>query len=154
MLLALSKGNLPVTGGWPSSSASNAGSDLTPWHHLNTLRPRQDGRYFADGIFKCIFLKEDIWISINIWLKFVSKGPINNIPALVQIMAWRRPGDKPSSKAMMVSLLMNIWVIRRQWVNMSSVTYIWPDILTDGPSTKNCQRSVIYYGAQKFQQSL
>ena len=34
-------------------------------------------------------------ISINIWLKFIPKGPINNIPALVEIMAWCRPGDKP-----------------------------------------------------------
>ena len=31
-------------------------------------------------------------------MKFVPKGPINNIPALVQIMAWRRPGDKPLSE--------------------------------------------------------
>ena len=31
-------------------------------------------------------------------MKFVSKVPINNIPALVQIMAWRRPGDKPLSE--------------------------------------------------------
>ena len=38
-------------------------------------------------------------------LKFVPKGPINNIPALVQIKAWRRPGDKPLSDPMMVSLL-------------------------------------------------
>ena len=44
---------------------------------------------------KCIFLNESIWISIGISLKFVPKGPINNIPALVQIMAWRLPGDKP-----------------------------------------------------------
>ena len=32
---------------------------------------------------------------IKISLKFVPKGPINNIPALVQIMAGRRPGNKP-----------------------------------------------------------
>ena len=37
-------------------------------------------------------------------LKFVPKGPINNIPALVQIMAWRRPGDKPLSEPMSLSL--------------------------------------------------
>ena len=36
--------------------------------------------------------------SIKISLKFVHKGPINNIPALVQMMAWRRPGDKPLSE--------------------------------------------------------
>ena len=45
---------------------------------------------------------ENIWISIKISPKFVPKGPINNIPALVQIMAWRRPGDKPLSEPMMV----------------------------------------------------
>ena len=35
-------------------------------------------------------------------MNFVPKGPIDNIPALVQIMAWRRPGDKPLSEPMMV----------------------------------------------------
>ena len=38
---------------------------------------------------------KNIWMSIKISLTFVSKGPINNIPALGQIMAWRRRGDKP-----------------------------------------------------------
>ena len=37
-------------------------------------------------------------------LKFVPKGPINNIPALVQIMAWCWPGDKPLSEPMMVKI--------------------------------------------------
>ena len=37
---------------------------------------------------------ENVSISIEISLKFVPKGPINNIPALVQTTAWRRPGDK------------------------------------------------------------
>ena len=41
------------------------------------------------------------WIPIKISLKFVPKGPINNIPALVQIMAWRRTGDKSLSEPMM-----------------------------------------------------
>ena len=39
--------------------------------HLNTLRPRQNGRHFADDIFKCIFLNENKQISIKISLKFV-----------------------------------------------------------------------------------
>ena len=34
----------------------------------------------------------------------VAKSPINNIPALVRIMAWRRPGGKPLSEPMMASL--------------------------------------------------
>ena len=84
--------------------------------HFNTLRPRQNGRRFADDTFKCIFLKEIVGISIIISLKFVPKGPINNNPSLVQIMAWRRSGDKPLSEPMMVSLLMHICVTRPQWV--------------------------------------
>ena len=50
------------------------------------------------------------WMKINeIWLKIsvkcVPKGSIDNIPALVQTMAWRRPGDKPLSEPMTISLL-------------------------------------------------
>ena len=84
---------------------------------FNTLRPRQNGRHFVDDIFKCIFLNENVWIPIKISLKFVPKGPINNIPALVQIMAWRRPGDKTFSEPMLVSLPTHICVTRHQWVN-------------------------------------
>ena len=84
---------------------------------INTLRPRQNGRLFLDDIFKWIFLNENVWISIKISLKFVPKGPINNIPALVQIMAWRRPGDKPLSEPMMVRLPTHICVTRPQWIN-------------------------------------
>ena len=78
------------------------------------MRPRQNGRHFADDTFKRIFLNENVRISIKISLKFVPKGPINNIPALVQIMAWRRPGDKPLSEPMMVNLLAHICVTRPQ----------------------------------------
>ena len=72
---------------------------------LNTLRPRQNGRHFPDNIFKCIFFNENVSISIKNSLKFVPKGSINNIPALVQIMAWCQPGDKPSTEPMMFCLL-------------------------------------------------
>ena len=54
---------------------------------INILRPKQNGRYFPDDICKCIFLNETVWISIKISLKFVPDGPINNIPAIVQMMA-------------------------------------------------------------------
>ena len=88
-------------------------------HSFNTLRPRQSGRHFPDDIFKCIFFNENGRIFIKISLKFVPKVPINNIPALGQIMAWRRPGNKPLSEPMMVDLLMHICVTRPQWVNSS-----------------------------------
>ena len=89
---------------------------------VNTLRPRQNGRHFADDILKCIFLNENVWIPIKISLKFVPQCPINNIPALVQIMVWRRPGDKPLSGPMMVRLPTHICVTRPQWVKWHMVS--------------------------------
>ena len=88
---------------------------------LNTLRPRQNGRHFADNTFIRIFMNENVRISINISLKFVPKGPINNIPALVQIMAWRRPGDKPLSEPMIVNLPTHICVTLPQWIKCSFI---------------------------------
>ena len=49
----------------------------------------------TDDNFKCIFLNKNDRILIRIWLKFVPKSPIDNVPALVQVMAWRRTGNKP-----------------------------------------------------------
>ena len=91
---------------------------------LNTLRPRQKGRHFPDDISKCIFLNENVWIPIEISLTFVPKGSINNNPALFQIMAWRRPGDKPLSEPMMISSLTHICVTRPQWVKVQDTS--WP----------------------------
>ena len=72
---------------------------------INTLRLGQNGRLFSDNNFKHISLNENVRISIKISLKFVPKDPINNIPALFQMMGWHRPGDKPLSEPMMVRLL-------------------------------------------------
>ena len=55
----------------------------------------------ADDIFKCIFLNENDRIPIQISLKLVLRSPIDNKPALVQVMAWRRTGDKPLPEPMM-----------------------------------------------------
>ena len=88
---------------------------------LNTLRPRQNGRHFADNPFKRIFLNDTLTIAIKISLNFVPKGPIENIPALVQIRAWRRRGDKPLSEPMMVSLLTHICVTQPQWVKIVDI---------------------------------
>ena len=79
---------------------------------LNTLRPRRNGRRFADDVFKCIFLNENVWISHTISMKFILNVPINNISALVKILALRRSGDKPLSERIMVSLLTHICVTR------------------------------------------
>ena len=47
-----------------------------------------------DDIFRCIFVNEKFCILIKTSMKFVPTGPIDNNPALVQIMAWHRIGDK------------------------------------------------------------
>ena len=93
--------------------------------------------FFRDDIFKCTFLNENVYIFIKISLKFIPKGPINNIPALVQIMAWHRPGDKPLSKPMMINLLMHICITRPQWINTACIKIrqlrkIWNKIISNG----------------------
>ena len=89
-------------------------------HSLNTLRPRQDGRHFADAIFMWILFNENCCILIKISLKYVRKRPIDNNPTLIQIMAWRRSGNKPLSGPMMVRLPTHICVTRPQWVKGNS----------------------------------
>ena len=97
------------------------------WTHwpINTLRLRRNEQHFADDIFKRIFFNENVRLSIRISLNFVPEGPINNNPALVQIMAWHRSGDKPLSEPMMFSLLTHICVTRPQWVNMVCCRFVW-----------------------------
>ena len=86
--------------------------------YIKTLMLGQNGRHFTDDILKYISLNEDVWILIKISLKFVPKGQINNIPALVQIMALHWPGDSPLSEPMLVSLLMHICISQPQWVKI------------------------------------
>ena len=84
--------------------------------HFNILRPRQNGRRFAENTFKRFIVNENVGNLIELSLKFIPKSPINSIPALVQIMAWCWSGDKPLSEQMMVSLLTHICVTRPQLV--------------------------------------
>ena len=51
--------------------------------YWNTVKPKQNGRHFADDIFKVIFVNENVWIQIKISMKFVPKGPIDIKLALV-----------------------------------------------------------------------
>ena len=93
---------------------------------INTSRLRQNGRHFPDDIFKCIIFSKNVWVSIDISLKFVPKGQIDNIPALVKIMAWCRAGDKPLSEPMLVRLSMHIYMAWPQWaknMKMKKVQY-------------------------------
>ena len=109
--------DFPV-GGW---SSADTVLTLHRLGQLNTLRLRQNGHHFPDDIFNCIFLDENVWISIKIrWSLF-----LNNIPALVQAMASRWPGDRPLSELMMVSLLMHICVTQPQF-SLDMNAYVAP----------------------------
>ena len=60
---------------------------------INSSPPGQNGRHFADDIFKYIFVNEKLCSLIRLSLKFVPKDLINNKSSLVQVMAWHRIGD-------------------------------------------------------------
>ena len=106
-------------------------------NEINILRPRRNGQHFADDNFKPIFFSENVWISIKFSPKFATNGSINNIPAVVRIMAWRRPRDKPLSEPMMVSLLTHICVTRPCVLPalLSHVTYNFYGMTPTVPNT-------------------
>ena len=90
----------------------------------NTLRPRRDDGHFSEDIFKYVFVNDYVLISNKISLKFVPRVPNNNIPALVQIMAWHQPDQKPSSEPMMLILLTPLCVALPQWSKHSYLSRI------------------------------
>ena len=72
------------------------------WEHKLTPLPLDKmAAILADVIFKCIFLNENDRTLIQISLKFVPSSPVDNKPASVQVMAWRRTGDKPLPEPML-----------------------------------------------------
>ena len=56
---------------------------MPPFPAFYSFPPGQNGCHFTDDIFTCIFVNEKSCIRIKISMKFVSKGPIDNNPALV-----------------------------------------------------------------------
>ena len=133
---------IPTDTGTPTSFMERNSNNMAVLP-VNTLRPSQDGRRFPDDIFKWLFFNEIIWISIKISKNFVLRCPVNNIPALVQIMAWRRPGDKPLSEPMIVRLPTHICVTRPQRVNATEVTSIITDIKHNSPVWDSISAAII-----------
>ena len=94
--------------------AIEIGQTLTHW-----------GRDIMDAIFQTTFSNGFSWMKIYEfrlrfhWSLFLGVQ-FNNIPALVQIMAWRRPGDKPLFEPMLVFVPTHICVTRPQWVKCRS----------------------------------
>ena len=98
------------------------------WRHqaitltdVNSSPPGQNGHHFADEIFRCIFVNEKFFILIRISPKFAPKGPIDNNPGLVQIMAWHWIGENPLSEPMLNWFTdVYIYGTRGGWVNLPS----------------------------------
>ena len=101
---------------WPNSSK------LTHWDHDKMATIVQTT--FSNAFH----WMKNVWTSINISLKFVPKGLINNIPALVQIMAWRRPGDKPVYEAMMKQWWLDYWCIYAS-LGLNELRHIYGSVL-------------------------
>ena len=94
-----------LTQGFSVQSTSSGKRPLRGFNghaHFNSSPPGQNGRHIPDENFKCIFMNERFYVLIRVSLKFVPKGPINNIPVLIQIMAWCGSGDKPLSEPMLI----------------------------------------------------
>ena len=86
------------------------------YNTLLTLWSRDKMAAIFETNFLCIFLNENIWSLLDLLVKFVPNGPVNNIPSLVQIMDGCRPGDKQLLEPMMVCFLTYICVTRPRWV--------------------------------------
>ena len=71
-------------------------------HSWHLLSPMDKMAAISQTIFSdAFFVNKKFCILIEISLKFPPKGPIAENPALVEIMAWRRIGDKPLSEPML-----------------------------------------------------
>ena len=137
---ALCEGNSPVTGEFPAQRAGKA-ENVSIWRHRHV---RGTNYFIQSMVFEtnCVQLipikrilrrTRFLWYLVAVRVTMIGGGNClvwiliwhgmeqwkncHNIPALVQIMAWRRPGDKPLSEPMMGSLLAHICVARPQWVN-------------------------------------
>ena len=66
----------------PIMTKASEAYGITKSQQVNSYLPGQNGCYFADDNFRCIFVNENR-ILIKISLKFVPYGPTDDKPALV-----------------------------------------------------------------------
>ena len=102
---------------------------VTPWPGIKQSPLVKMAAILADGILKCIYLNENGRIPIQISLNYIPSSPTENKSALVQVMAWRRTGDKPLPELMLVPEHRSIYAVtggdELKW--LISVT-IWHNI--------------------------
>ena len=61
----------------------------------------KNGLNFAVVIFKLLFLNENLYILIQISPKVITKGSLDSMSALDQMLAWWQKGDEPLSEPIM-----------------------------------------------------
>ena len=112
---------------------------------FNTLKPRQNGRHFADDTFKHILLSENIWVSIKIPLKFVPKGPINNFYVIIAVFKTNALSHLPNYR--LPSFLKNICIMRSRWgVNTILVCISYIDAWNPRTSSSgDCRQQLRYF---------
>ena len=94
-MLVWMKSNCRVTGYFAHAHAQAYRFPTSPL--VNSSPLNKMAAILEDDIFSSVFLNETDRIPIQISLKFVPRSPIDNKAAFVQVMAWRRTGDKPLS---------------------------------------------------------
>ena len=110
------------------------------WPSVN--KSPQNDRHFVDNILKYISLNENVWISIK--NKVIPQGSSSNIPALVQIMTWCWPADKPLSEPMMANLMTYIIVTGLKWVDPDLCCYM--SSMFENGSLKNVKSTLCKRG--------
>ena len=78
---------------------------------LKHIEAEANGHHFPDDIFEMNFFEWNVWIWMQMSLKFVPRVQLT----ISHIVSVGRPGDKPSSETMMVSLLTQICITQSQW---------------------------------------
>ena len=90
---------------------------------VTTLRPRQDSRHFCRRHFQMQFRHRKCFNFIKNSLNVIPKGPMDNNSSFVQVMAWRRTGDKPLHKPMMAEF--NDAYMRHQASMSQHIKALW-----------------------------
>ena len=121
---------LRITGLCVGNSPVNTTENVSIWwHHNDQVSMSQHMETETKWLtpFPNSNLNEKIWLFIQISLKFVFHGPIDNKSILVKIMAWRATDNKPLSDQSCLSLLTHSFITPPQWVTdtMAWLTEAW-----------------------------
>ena len=89
----------------------------TPMLSFDTLRPRQNCHHSTDDISKCIILNGNVWISLNISLKFVPNVRIKILQNWFRW--WLRAGQAIGH------YLKHICATRPHWLKGLTFVFVW-----------------------------